>query len=314
LDTVATASGEIRTREHRVPTKQIPVVQKQTPQLAPTLAVEAKQPKAAVAEEVYREPSKSRSKILIPVLLALVLISAIGYALTRRGGGDKSAGAAAEQGKSGLASNTAGPVAPPVMTAADSLAIAEAVRKQLAAASAAAAAAAKTKPGQPVVAMNTDSLRKALQQKVTDSVTRVMAAEAHAAAVAAAPVAAPAPAPAPAPTPAPAGKSRLSIATPATNDQASVNTYSKAFNDALRAALGDKEALSLTDGGESDLVVTPTYVGSGDTVTLNISVRDLRKNTAGIRVLHAKVMPAYPQYYVDAVVKAVVKMIDEMAH
>jgi hypothetical protein len=26
------------------------------------------------------------------------------------------------------------------------------------------------------------------------------------------------------------------------------------------------------------------------------------------------VMPAYPQYYVDAVVKAVVKMIDEMAH
>src|SRR6476620_4779687 len=42
LDTVATASGEVRTREHRVPTKQIPVVQKQTPQLAPTLAVEAK--------------------------------------------------------------------------------------------------------------------------------------------------------------------------------------------------------------------------------------------------------------------------------
>jgi serine/threonine-protein kinase len=321
FDTIATASGEIRTREHRVPTKQIPTVQKEVPALAPTLAVKSKQP-AAVREEEEEQPT-SRKKMLIPAaLILLLLVAAGGYALSRGGGSSNAPNAAREApANADLAANTGGAAAPganapapaPVMTAADSLAIAQAIQQRL-------AKEAAKKPG--AVAPSADSLKKQVAKAIADSISRAktqMAATAAAAAAAAAPAPAPAAAPAaptvaPPTTPAPAGKSRLAIATPAINDQANINTYSKAFTEALRSALADKDALSLVGAdGDKDLVITPTFIGTGDTVTVSISVRDLRKNTAGIRVLSAKVMPAYPQYYVDAVVKAVVKVVDQMA-
>jgi len=54
--------------------------------------------------------------------------------------------------------------------------------------------------------------------------------------------------------------------------------------------------------------VTPSYIGTGDTVTVSISIRNTK--TGSIKVLSAKVLPAYPQYYVQPVIAAVVKQLE----
>jgi hypothetical protein len=254
--------------------------------------------------------------LIIGAIAALALLGVVGFVLSQRGG-KAGAATAAEAPKTAadsakvasLAPGAPGagavaPVAAPVMTAADSMAIANAVAKRIAAT---AAAEAAKKPG--AVKISEDSINKLAKKAIADSISR-----AKAAAVAAAPppVAAPAPAPAPAPaTPLPPGTKRsLAIADVVQSSQATVTTYSKAFNDALRRAVGEADNFSVTDG-DSDVLVTPSYTGSGDTVTVSVSIRNTK--TGSIKVLSAKVMPAYPQYYVDPVIKAVVKQLEPFA-
>jgi hypothetical protein len=259
----------------------------------------------------------------------LILATAIGILVSRRTG-QKPAVATAEPPKAGVAvpaaapgpaapSVTANPTAvPPVITAADSLAIAETVRKRLA-----QAAAAKT-PGQ--TAINADSLKQRIQREVTDSVARAKAALAAVSAPVAPPVL---------PTaPAASGPRRLAIAEPGeSKEQPAINTFSRALSDALRGSLskGDTFAaidqdsvrgvLGHTDSRDEavkilhpDVLVSQSYTGAGDTVKISVSVRDLRPgSTYGIHLISARVMPAYPQYYLTPIVQAVLKQLDDLS-
>ena len=297
LDMIATTSGEIRTKEHRVP---VPAVKKR------------------------------RSRFLVGGLAVLILAAVIGILLFRRIG-EKPTVATAQAPKpasfaepasapgAGAASVTANPAAvPPVITAADSLAIAEAVRKRLA-----QAAAAKT-PGQ--TAINADSLRQRVQREVTDSIVR-----AKPPLTAVAPPVAPAVTPA---APAPSGKRRLAIAEPGeSKEQPALNTFARALSDALRGSLDKGDAFVLVDQDSvrgvlahtqsrdeavrilrPDVLVSQSYAGAGDTVKITVAVRDLRSNsTYGMRMISVKVMPAHPQYYLGPIVQAVLKQLDDLS-
>jgi hypothetical protein len=278
-----------------------------------------------------RSQETSRNKFLVPALVVLLLGSAAAFALSRRGNNpavataqapkaDSAAGALASAAGAPAANAKAAPVAP-VMTAADSLAIMQAVQKRV------ALAEAKKKPGQ--AAINADSLKQ-LVQRATDSAARAKT-EAAAAAVAAAPPVAPPTLPT---SPAPTGKRRLAIGEPAENkDQPAINSFSRALADAIRSSLDKGESFDPIDQDEvrgaigrtssrdeavgilkPDVLVYPSYTGTGDTVNITVMIRDVKgTSTYGTRMIRAKVMPAYPQYYLDPIVKAVLKQLDELS-
>ncbi len=278
LDGVATTSGEIRTREHKVPSGKIPIAkapQKEKKQpTKQTAAVPV--PVPFMVDNVdqsptYEEtPEKSRRGLLIGALAVLLLAATgagamlfskrgeskgaagsgaqnaagapgQGTALATAAGGPGGAGGVGGVGGVGGAAGAA-PVAPPVMTKVDSQVIAEAVRKAL------ASAAATKAPGQTTI--NTDSLRRVAQQRATDSITRVKQAELASAAAAAA-AAAPAPAPAAAAAAPSSDKPRVAIADARENsEQPELNAFSRAIVDGLRNALDKKNAYGLVDQDE----------------------------------------------------------------
>jgi hypothetical protein len=243
--------------------------------------------------------------------LAVLLLAATGAILLSQRIGKKPA---AETGQAANPAPLAGPAlatsttapgvaqkpaaGPPVITPVDSLAIAAIVQKRL------AQAAAAKKPGQ--TAINTDSLKQVAQREATDSIARAKAALAAAAPPVAPPVM---------PTaPAPSGKRRLSIVEPReSKEQPSLNTFARALSDALRGSLDKGDAFVVVDQ-EPDVLVTPSYIGAGDTVKISVSVRDMRTNsTYGMRVISSRVMPAYPQYYLAPIVQAVLKQLDDLS-
>src|SRR5207237_7656726 len=121
----------------------------------------------------------------------------------------------------------------------DSMAIAAAVAKRIAAAT----AAAQKKPG--AAPINTDSLKRVALKEATDSANRAKVAAAAVAAAVAAPTAAPPTLPT---VPAAGGKHSLSIAEPAAStEQPSLNIFTKAFSEGLRNALGKGDSFSLVD-------------------------------------------------------------------
>jgi uncharacterized lipoprotein YddW (UPF0748 family) len=91
------------------------------------------------------------------------------------------------------------------------------------------------------------------------------------------------------------------------------NAYTLVDQDSVRGVLGRTasrdEAVKIL---QPEVLVTPSFVGTGDTVKIYVSVRDLRNN--GVRVLSADVMPAYPQYYLAPIVQAVLKRLEEVSH
>src|SRR5215211_164807 len=197
LDGVATTSGEIRTREHKVPSGKIPIAK--APTKEQRKAEKTKQtpvpvvvPVPFMVDDVDQSPTydnppeKSRRGLLIGALAVLLLAATGAGAMLFAKRGDKAAqaqnaagtpgqgtalataaggpgGVGGAGGAGGVGGAAAKPVAPPVMTKVDSQVIAEAVRKAL------ASAAAATKSSGTTTTINTDSLRKAAQKRATDS-------------------------------------------------------------------------------------------------------------------------------------------------
>ena len=338
LDTIATASGEIRTREHKVALPPIPKKQK-TPTLKTSTSPSniTLAPAPAPTYDQSPEPRSSRSKFLVGGLVLLVLaISA--FLLSQRMGKNpavaqapkpaSSADSAAALDPAPSSGTAKAPVAPPVITKIDSMAIAAAVTKRIAQAQAEAA----KKPGK--VAINADSLKRVAQQEATDSVNRAKAAVAAAAAAAAPPVAPPVAPAAPRGTPPfSVGTHRLAIVEPVeSKEQPSLNTFSRALSDALRSQMDKSAPFALVDQQESrdavassssrdeavrtlkpDVLISQTYSGTGDTVKVTVTVRDMKgTSTYGTRMLSSRVMPAYPQYYVNTIVQAILKQLDDL--
>ena len=116
-------------------------------------------------------------------------------------------------------------------------------------------------------------------------------------------------------------------------DQPELNSFSRAFVDALRAALREKESFGLVDQDEVRGVLTRTqtrdeaagilqpdamvslgYIGTGSMVTASIAVWDRRSSSSfGIKVTSLKVQPAYPDAYVPQLVQSVMKQLDDLS-
>jgi serine/threonine protein kinase len=235
LDMVATASGEIRTREHMVPPRVRPPVTTPifladtsptspsapaipavavvsttaaalaTPALAPTLAIPATSP-APDAAPVYTpapryadEARKGRGKVFAGAAVLLLAAATGGVLWSQRASRSPAVNAPASIPDSVVSAASLTTAAASAPVAIDSVAMAAAVTKRL------TDEAAKT--GQP--AINADSLRRVVQREIADSINRANA-QRLAAAAAAAPAPAPAtvtavaPAPTVAPEPAPA--------------------------------------------------------------------------------------------------------------
>ena len=63
-----------------------------------------------------------------------------------------------------------------------------------------------------------------------------------------------------------------------------------------------------------DVLVSPSYAGTGDTVKITVTVRDMRPgSTYGMHLISARVMPAYPQYYLAPIVQAVLKQLEAVS-
>lgn len=327
LDGIATTSGEIRTREHKVPTKERKAVTKEK---TPSVPIPVPVVQKNFVTEVHSE--KRRNKFLVPMLAVLLLASVAAFVLSQRMGKNPAV-ATAESPKAPAAEPAPGapavtamaPVAPPVITRIDSMAIAMAVAKRIAQAQAEAA----KKPGQ--VAINADSLKQVAQQEATDSVNRAKAALAAAAPPVAASVA---PAAAPRGTPPfSVGTHRLAIVEPVdSKEQPSLTTFSRALSDAIRGSIDKGAPFALVDQDESrdavahsgsrdeavrtlkpDVLISQTYSGTGDTVKVTVTVRDMKgTSTYGTRMLSSRVMPAYPQYYVNTIAQAVAKQLEDL--
>ncbi|MEO5904354.1 MAG: serine/threonine-protein kinase [Gemmatimonadaceae bacterium] len=219
--------------------------------------------------------------------------------------------------------------APPVLTRVDSLVIEAAVQKQMAQAQAEAQAQARTqavkgKSPVAVAPINADSLRKAIQRSVTDSVARANPPR-SVAAVAPAEVAV---------APAPSGKRRVAITEPGeAGQQAGVIAFSHTLTDALRGALDKEGGFILIDQDsvrgamvksssregvekilQPDVLISPTYSGMGDTVSIIVSIRDLRNSSSfGIRVTSTKLILHLADSYVGPIMQSILKQVDDLS-
>ena len=217
---------------------------------------------------------------------------------------------------------------PPVLARADSLAIEAAVQKRIAQAEAQAQSQAQTqavkgKSPVPVAPINADSLRKAIQRSVTDSIARANPPRP----VVAAPVEV-------AVAPAPSGKRRVAITEPKENgQQPALLAFSRTLTDALRGSLDKVGGFILIDQDsvrgaiaksssredaekilQPDVLISPTYSGTGDTVSIIVSVRDLRNSSSfGIRVTSTKLILHLADAYVGPIMQSILKQVDDLA-
>ena len=303
LDGISSASSEIRTE-----TKPIPVL-------------------PAV--------KKRRGKFLVGGIAAVILASAAAILLSKRPQ-SKPLVAPAAPAATGFveAPATATPptvmasAPPPVLAPAESLAIEAAVEKRIALAQVQAqvqAQAQAVKGKSPVAAapINADSLRKAIQRSVSDSIARANPPRA----VVVAPVA-------PVVAPAPSGKRRVAITEPRENgQQPALLAFSHTLTDALRGSLEREGGFILIDQDsvrgamaksgsredterilQPDVLISPTYSGAGDTVSVIVSIRDLRNNSSfGIRVTSAKLILHLADAYVGPVMQSILKQVDDLS-
>lgn len=347
LDMFSTASGEIRTREYRVPVIEptMPVVAESLRAITPHVpapAIESTAPVAAplapsVAQSVAppvaveKRPSRSRKRYFVAGLAVLLPAAAGAILLSQRASLKPSSGNApvAVTDSTGVDLAVVAPVSAmpitelPAAAPIDSLAIAEAVKKRL------TQAEAPTKAGQP--AINTDSLRRSLHRQIADSIAR--ARPPVTAALTPAPVAPPVAPPVAAPPPAPSGKRRLAIADPRhNNDHPALNSFSRSLVDALRGALDNADGFALVDQDSvrgvlartssrdeaakvlrPDVLVAPNYAGTGEAMNVVVMVWDLRSNSSfGIRVTSTRVSPTNPEVSLGPVVQSVLKQLNDL--
>jgi serine/threonine-protein kinase len=346
LDMIATASGEIRTREHKVPRRtpvaSMPVVI--PPAITDPSVPQVSAPVTADTYPSYLEPPRqdNRNRLFAGLALLGLAVATGGFLMSQRSGTgtpvvsiqppQAAQAEPADTKPAGSFTEATAPIPAPVAAVVDSSAIANAVNKRIAAAEAA-------KKGK--AAINTDSLRRAVQRELQDSLARANAQRVAAAqqasvpasgpAAAAAAVVAPPVAPA-APAPAPSGKKRLAITGPRANTDPALNSFTRAFIDALRASLDGSAGFDPIDQGQvrdaqsrtssrdeaakilkPDVMVWPGYAGTGDTINVVVTVWDMRSSSSyGIRVTSAKVVPSNLDRYLAPLVQSVMKQLDDL--
>jgi serine/threonine-protein kinase len=208
-------------------------------------------------------------------------------------------------------------IAPIALTRADSLAIAEAVRKRL--------AQEEASKGTKHVMMVADSITAYVRKSAIDSIIR-----------AALPKGALQVMPTwsemgPNVARAFGGKRRLVITEPRASRNNELNAFGKMLADSLRRAFSKRAGYSVVDGDsvnavlsvsrarpeveaalKPDAMITPTFVGMGDTMTVILTLRDLRAGPAATRTVSGRFAVANPGPALGVVVGGVVGQMESL--
>jgi serine/threonine protein kinase len=204
--------------------------------------------------------------------------------------------------------------AAPVLTAADSLAIAKAVQKRL--------AREEAMHGREHVTIVADSIAAVATRVAIDSILRANLPRG-----AAMPVF-----PDFAPFAAFGGKRRVVVTVPKEGKNQSLNAFGSAIADSLRRALMKRTKFSVVDPdsveavmaisrGRSDvekalkpdLLISPAFVGDGDSMTVLVTIRDIRHGLPnGVRVASAKFSVANSETSIPGLVQGVISQAESL--
>ena len=204
--------------------------------------------------------------------------------------------------------------AAPVLTAADSLAIAEAVQKRL--------AKEEAMHGREHVTIVADSIAAIATRVAIDSILRANLPRG-----AAVPVF-----PDFSPFAAFGGKRRVVVTEPKEGKNQSLNAFGSAIADSLRRALMKRSRFSVVDPDsveavmavsrvrtdvekalKPDLLISPTFVGYGDSMTVLVTIRDIRKGLPnGVRVASAKFAVASSEASIPSLVQGVISQAENL--
>jgi serine/threonine protein kinase len=204
------------------------------------------------------------------------------------------------------------PPAPIALTAKDSLAIAEAVQKRL--------AKEEALHGREHLTMFADSIARIARSVAIDSIVRANL---------------PRGAPIPvftdfAPFAEFTGKRRVVVTEPKAGKNQNLNAFGSAIADSLRRTLMKRKNFSVVDPDsvnavlsvsrmrsdlektlKPDLLIAPTLVGYGDSMTVLVTIRDIRQGRAnGVRVASAKFAASNPEASIPGLVQGVMSQIE----
>ena len=206
---------------------------------------------------------------------------------------------------------------PVVLTRADSVAIAEAVRRQL--------AEEESKKGANVFSrVMTDSIVAFARKMAIDSIIRATLPAGTAIPVWSET--------APTPPKPPSTIRRIAVIPPRDSQRDELNVFARMLSDSLRKALGQKRGYSVVDADSvaavvartrtrvevqravnADLFVTQSVAGYGDTMTVMVTIRDANNSPLGMRMASGKVDLKNPAPSIPAIVKLVGAQLDNLS-
>ena len=291
LDAITTSSGEIKTAE----TKILPAVtgRRRRMTVAAGLAT------VALGSAVAVFASQDRKTAPPPAAYSA----------------EATASVAGPEPKPAALPQPPAPAAPLALTRKDSLAIAEAVQKRL--------AQEAVVRGPDRVMVLADSITAHVRKVAIDSILRANL---------------PAGVPMPvwrdvAPPAAWGGKRRVVVTEPKTGRNTALNDFGNALSDSIRRSLLKRKNYSVVTADsvnaalavsrvrsdvekalKPDILISPTFVGMGDTMTVLVTIRDVRLGGRGTRVISTKFVSSEPEKSIPATVQSVIEQLESLAH
>jgi len=208
------------------------------------------------------------------------------------------------------------PAAPARLTRQDSLAIAEAIQKRI--------AKDEAIRGRQEVAVIADSIATHVTKAAIDSILRANIPRGM---------------PIPAWTdfarpPAPwVGKRRVVVTEPRMGRNENLNAFGSALSDSIRRSLMKRKNYSVVDPDSvaqvlsisrvrsdvekalhPDLLITPSLVGTGDSMTVMVTVRDVHNGAYGTRIATTRFSMSDPEASIPSLMKSVIQQIESLAN
>jgi serine/threonine-protein kinase len=229
---------------------------------------------------------------------------------------DSSAAKALAAGKTAAAPAPAAvPAAPIALTRKDSLAIAEAVQKRL--------AKEEAVRGKEEVAIIADSITSHVRRAAIDSILR-----ANLPAGVAIPMWRDI-----APPPEWGGKRRVVVTEPRPGRNDNLNAFGAALSDSIRKALMKRKGMAVVDPDsvsavlaltrsrsdveralKPDMLITPTVVGAGDSMSVIVTIRDVKSGNAyGTRVASSRIDVNDPEVSIPALVQSIIGQVESLS-
>jgi serine/threonine-protein kinase len=206
---------------------------------------------------------------------------------------------------------------PVVLTRQDSLAIAEAVRQRL--------AKEEAVRGKQQVTMFSDSITALVRRVAIDSIIKATLPRGMAI-----PRWSETPIPATPPVP-PSTSRRVVVAEPRETRREELNVFGRTLSDSIRRSLARRRGYQVVDADSvsavlrttrsradiermlsPDLIITPTFAGVGDTMTVLVTMRDLKNPHFGMRVASGKFQVGDPDKSIPALIKLVGAQLDNL--